>query len=85
MDGSDILPNASIPRDNDPIDLTRCNPPPDMPWLTCHLTGDGIRGNQQPMILALHTIMHRRHNCHARALSRVNPHWDDEILYQEAR
>ena len=85
FDGSDILSNASIPRDNDPIDSLICSPPQDRLWLTCLSTGDGIRGNQQPMILALHTIMHRRHNSHAKALSKVNPHWDDEKLYQESR
>lgn len=85
MDGSHIPPNASIPRERDQVDLNSCKPPLDRPWLTCLLTGDGIRGNQQPMILALHTIMHKRHNMHAKGLAKVNPHWNDEKLYQESR
>ena len=85
MVGSDILSKAMMPYDQDTLDANTCNPGADRPWLTCFLNGDGIRGNQQPMVISLHIVITLRHNQHARALSKINPHWNDEIIYQEAK
>ncbi|CAG2115667.1 unnamed protein product, partial [Medioppia subpectinata] len=84
-DGSTILPVAELPRDQDSLDLTQCRPPQERPWLTCFHSGDGIRSNQNPLVQSLHVLFHNRHNQHASALAKVNPHWTDEILFQEAR
>ncbi|XP_075729831.1 peroxidasin isoform X2 [Rhipicephalus microplus] len=50
----------------------------------CFLSGD-VRANEQLGLLAMHTLWFREHNRLAEALSEINPHWDGERLYQEAR
>ena len=43
------------------------------------------RSNQIMGLTALHIIFLRHHNFLATALSTINPQWNDEQLYQEAR
>lgn len=52
--------------------------------VNCFLAGD-IRANEQVGLLAMHTVWFREHNRVADELRRFNPHWDGEMLYQEAR
>ena len=47
----------------------------------CDDVGDS-RSNQQMMLIAHHTIMMREHNRIATELGYINPHWNDEKIYQ---
>nr|XP_027204017.1 peroxidase-like [Dermatophagoides pteronyssinus] len=67
-----------------PFDPTLKPCQPSIPGLSCFKAGDE-RANQQPLLLTMQTIWLRNHNNHAMRLSQINPHWNDEQLYQEAR
>lgn len=50
----------------------------------CFEAGE-IRVNEQLVLACMHTIMARNHNNLATQLAQINPHWDDETLFQESR
>ncbi|MPC92763.1 Chorion peroxidase [Portunus trituberculatus] len=48
----------------------------------CLLPQGEIRVNEQLVLAVIHTLMMREHNRLAEVLAHLNPHWDDERLYQ---
>ncbi|KAF7665371.1 hypothetical protein LDENG_00145280 [Lucifuga dentata] len=50
----------------------------------CFIAGD-VRVDENIALTSLHTLFLREHNRLARELCRINPQWDSETLYQEAR
>lgn len=50
----------------------------------CFIGGEG-RTNENLGLLSIQTLFLRVHNKLAKQLSLLNPHWNDELLYQETR
>ena len=67
--------------DGHPID---CRRDPRDSDIGCFLAGD-VRANEQLGLLTMHTLWLREHNRLAEQLRSINPHWDGDKVYQEAR
>uniref|UniRef100_A0AAG5CN83 Chorion peroxidase n=1 Tax=Anopheles atroparvus TaxID=41427 RepID=A0AAG5CN83_ANOAO len=77
-DGRDLLPVSTDPLDG-------CNEQEmNAAGKYCFESGDA-RANENLHLTSMHLIWARHHNSLATGLAKVNPHWDDERLFQEAR
>jgi len=72
----DLLPMETAERPGDCLDFK--------PTTKCFMAGDD-RVNQNPALMSMHTIFAREHNRIARILKRLNPLWNDEVVFHEAR
>lgn len=50
----------------------------------CFMAGD-VRVNQHITLVAIHLLFAREHNRIAEILQRLNPHWSDDITFEESR
>ncbi|XP_058057184.1 chorion peroxidase isoform X2 [Anopheles bellator] len=77
-DGRDLLPVSTDPEDG-------CNEEKmNAAGKYCFESGDS-RSNENLHLTSMHLIWARHHNSLADGLAKVNPDWDDERLFQEAR
>ncbi|XP_064190296.1 peroxidasin isoform X1 [Anguilla rostrata] len=75
--GKPLLPFATGPP-------TECMRDENESPIPCFLAGDH-RANEQLGLTAMHTLWFREHNRVATELLRLNPHWDGDTIYHEAR
>ncbi|XP_077587554.1 peroxidasin [Stigmatopora nigra] len=75
--GKPLLPFATGPP-------TECMKDENQSPIPCFLAGDH-RANEQLALTAMHTVWFREHNRVATELLRLNPHWDGDTIYHEAR
>uniref|UniRef100_A0A8C9ZPM8 Peroxidasin n=1 Tax=Sander lucioperca TaxID=283035 RepID=A0A8C9ZPM8_SANLU len=75
--GKPLLPFATGPP-------TECMKDENESPIPCFLAGDH-RANEQLGLTSMHTVWFREHNRIATELLRLNPHWDGDTIYHEAR
>lgn len=75
--GKSLLPSNN----GEPID---CQMDPNTAHVPCFQAGDH-RANEQLGLLSMHTLWMREHNRIAERLLQINPHWDGDTVYHEAR
>ncbi|XP_030371156.1 chorion peroxidase [Scaptodrosophila lebanonensis] len=77
-DGRELLPISTNSEDGcNRVEMTR-------EGKYCFESGDD-RANENLLLTSMHLLWARHHNYLARNLNALNPDWDDEHIYQEAR
>ncbi|XP_078592391.1 peroxidasin homolog isoform X1 [Branchiostoma floridae x Branchiostoma japonicum] len=84
QEGADISSGMDLLPFQDEV-VSSCNQDPKGgDTIPCFLAGD-VRSNEVNTLIASHTIWLREHNRIAKELKSINPRWDGETIYQEAR
>lgn len=87
VSAGNLLPwNTTDGEFNSPID----NSAPEMaaaghPAPTKFFIAGDVRANEQPGLIAFHTLWVREHNFWCDSLAKLHPNWTDELLFQRAR
>lgn len=68
-----------------PIESTAPEMAMPLPYVQKWFVLGDVRGNENPFLLAMHTLFIREHNRLCVELAEANPSWTDEQLYQHAR
>ncbi|MEM7387725.1 MAG: peroxidase family protein, partial [Verrucomicrobiota bacterium] len=74
-------PDNLLPKNTESLPMDSAG---DVALTDLFLAGDE-RANENPALLALHTLWVREHNFQANRLRNEHPLWDDETLFQQAR
>ncbi len=81
-----LLPYNTITGEyDDPIDPNAPEMAMAYPWVEKYFVAGDIRANENPFLLAFHTLFVREHNRLCDELALQHPDWTDEQLYQKAR
>ena len=76
-----ITEDGMLPKNLPGVDMAN---PVRLPPEELHSAGD-VRANENPALLAMHTLFVREHNSQAAKLAEEHPEWSDEEIYQRAR
>lgn len=74
--GRELLPHSADPSNDQCSDIEKRQ--------FCYRAGDR-RVNQHPALTSVHVMWLRQHNRVVNALKMINPHWNGDRLYQEAK
>ena len=78
--GHGNLPTCAL----NPGNIDACDTCENTRAASCFFAGD-VRVNEQPNLIVMHTVFMREHNRLVGILAGLNPGWDGDRLYEEAR
>ncbi len=84
-DGNLLPYNTTTGQFVDPIDLDAPHMADDVGFASRLFVAGDNRANEQPLLIAMHTLFVREHNRLCEEIIANNPGWSDEQIYQHAR
>lgn len=86
VSANNLLPwNTSTGEFNSPIDNNAPHMADDTGSNPKLFVAGDVRANENPMLIAIHTLFVREHNRNCDIIKEANPAWTDEEIYQHAR